>query len=228
MEYGMASQTKSKPDPAFIAQQLRKPSGSFAPNIARKMDQVNEPLFDLTLETMQLTDHESLLEIGFGSGKFFPKIFSKANQLQVTGIDHSQEMVEMAKRDNQSLIDSGQLILDRGSSDHLPFPDHIFDKVFCNMVVYFWDQSGGHLNEIRRVLNQGGRFYTGIRAKESMLRFPFTQFGFVLYEEDEWKSILEQNGFQWIGTKKKTDPAMEEEGNSFCLESICLIAEKMS
>jgi hypothetical protein len=75
----MVNQTQSRPDPAFIAEQLRKPSGSFAPNIARKMDHVNEPLFDLTLEPMWLTDNESILEIGFGSGSFFPKIFSGAN-----------------------------------------------------------------------------------------------------------------------------------------------------
>ncbi len=224
----MASQNQLKPDPAFIAEQLRRPSGSFAPNIARKMDQVNEPLFDLTLEAMQLIDNESILEIGFGSGRLFRKIFSKANRLQITGIDYSQEMVEMAKRDNQSLIDSGHLILDQGSSDYLPFPEHAFDKVFCNMVVYFWEQPGKHLKEIRRVLKPGGRFYTGMRTKNSMLKFPFARYGFSLYEEDEWKSILEQNGFQWIGTKKKIDPAIEEEGNSFRLESICIIAKKTS
>ena len=222
----MANQNQLKPDPAFIAQQLRRPAGSFVKNIAEKMDQVNEALFDLTLETMQLTDNESILEIGFGSGNFFQKIFSKANQLQITGIDYSREMVEMAKRDNQSLIDAGRLILEQGSSDHLPFPDHAFDKVFCNMVVYFWEQPRIHLKEIRRVLKPSGQFYTGMRTKESMLRFPFTQFGFVLYEEEEWKSILEQNGFQWIGAKKKTDPVIEEDGNSFRMESICLIAKK--
>jgi ubiquinone/menaquinone biosynthesis C-methylase UbiE len=137
-------------------------------------------------------------------------------------------MVDMAKRDTQSLIDSGHLILDQGSSEHLPFPDHTFDKVFCNMVVYFWEQPGIHLKETRRVLKPSGQFYTGMRTKESMLRFPFTQFGLVLYEEEEWKSILAQTEFQWVGTKKKTDPAIEEEGNSFCMESICLIAKKTS
>ena len=224
----MVNQTQLKPDPAFIAQQLRRPTGSFAPNIARKMDQVNEPLFDLTLEAMQLTDDKSILEIGFGSGRFFQKIVSKANRLQVSGIDYSPEMVDMARNNNQSFVDAGTLILEGGSSDHLPFRDHTFDKVFCNMVVYFWDQPGKHLNEIRRVLKYGGRFYTGMRTKESMLRFPFTQFGFVLYGEDDWKSVLERNGFQSIGTKKQTDPAIEDEGTSFSLKSICFVAEKTS
>ncbi len=63
----MVNRDLLKPDPAQIAQQLRKPAGASAKNIADKMDQVNEPLFDLTLETMQLIDGESILEIGFGS-----------------------------------------------------------------------------------------------------------------------------------------------------------------
>jgi ubiquinone/menaquinone biosynthesis C-methylase UbiE len=173
----MRNQIQPRPNPAFIAQQLRRPNGAFAQNIAEKMDQVNEPLFDLTLETMQLADNESILEIGFGSGKFFPKIFSRTNQLQVSGIDYSQEIVDMAVTNNRSLVDTVGLILEYGSSAHLPFPNHAFDKVFCNMVVYFWEQPAIHLKEIRRVLKPSGQFYTGMRTKDGKTYQPVSHEG---------------------------------------------------
>lgn len=40
---------KPEPDPEFIAQQLRKPSGDFAGKISKTMDMVNRPLYDLFL-----------------------------------------------------------------------------------------------------------------------------------------------------------------------------------
>jgi ubiquinone/menaquinone biosynthesis C-methylase UbiE len=222
----MTNQNQSKPDPEMIAQQLRKPTRPFAEKIAEKMEQVNAPLIDLTLETMQLADSESVLEIGFGSGRFFEKIFSKAKGLQVSGIDYSQEMVKMAKSNNQRFIDSGKLNLELGNSDALPFADNSFDKVFCNMVVYFWDHPSRHLKEIQRVLKPQGRFYTGIRTKESMLQLPFTQYGFTLYDQNQWHSVLEQNGFIFIGVNKIAEPLVEEDEGPLRFESICLIAEK--
>lgn len=217
---------RSKPKPEFMAQQLRKPSGRFAKKIAENMNQVNEPLYAMTLDNMMLTGNDSVLEIGFGSGKFFDRLFLQSNQLQVSGIDYSQEMVDEAKDNNKTFIASGQLNLQLGNSDNLPFADSSFDKVFCNMVIYFWDQPEKHLKEIYRVLKPKGKFYTGLRTKESMLRFPFTQYGFRLYEQDEWNAILRQNGFSVINVAKKSDPYIEYGGESIQLESVCIVAEK--
>lgn len=219
---------QNKPDPAFVAQQLRQPSGEAAEKIGEKMNVVNKPLFDLTLNTMQLDDRQRLLEIGFGTGKYFDKIFSNANDLEVYGIDFSKDMVDMARSDNTGLVDSGKLKLIYGQSDRLPFDDHTFDKVFCNMVIYFWEQPEEHLREIKRVLKPGGRFYTGIRTRESMLQFPFVQYGFILYELKEWISLLQQNGFEYIDKKQSSDPVIEdkEQDRNIQLESVCIVAEK--
>lgn len=214
------------PKPAFIAGQLRKPSGSFAKKVAGSMDKVNEPLYDLTLETMNLQDNESILEIGFGSGSFIEKLFQKADRLQVTGIDYSQKMVNLATSVNQSRIFSGQLHLHHGSSDKLPFEDYSFDKIFCNMVIYFWDKPEGHLKEVHRVLKPGGKFYTGFRPRKSMEQLPFTQYDFRLYNEDDWSWILEQNGFSITEISDKTDAPVEHKGEKFEMESVCITAEK--
>lgn len=215
-----------EPDPEFVARQLRKPSGDFAQQIGEKMNQVNEALYDLTLDAMQLEEGDKILEIGFGTGKFFSRLFSKEKALQVSGIDFSDKMVETAKENNRHAIVSSKLNIKSGSSDAIPFPDGSFDKVFCNMVIYFWDQPGIHLKEVRRVLKPGGKFYTGLRTRQSMLLFPFVKHGFNLYEKDNWIEILGQNGFSYIDTQSKMDPELELKGNTIRLESCCIVAEK--
>lgn len=217
---------RSKPDPAFIAQQLRKPSGDFAPEIGQNMNQVNESLYDLVLDVMQPEDEEVVLEIGFGTGKFFNKLFARANGLQVSGIDFSEAMIKAATEYNREAISSGKLDIKQGSSKAIPFPDQTFDKVFCNMVIYFWDKPEKHLKEIRRVLKPGGTFLTGIRTRESMLVFPFVEYGFNLYSTEEWKETLDQNGFIFRKTEKRLDPGIDFEGNKLRLESCCIVAEK--
>lgn len=217
---------KREPSPEFIAGQLRKPSGDFARKVGHQMNEVNEPLYDLILDIMQPQDNDAILEVGFGNGRFFDKLFSKANHLQVSGIDYSKEMVAEAKEYNEEYITSGKLDIQLGSSDNLPFPANTFDKVFCNMVIYFWESPEDHLKEIHRVLKPGGSFYTGIRTRESMLPFPFVEYDFNLYDTEEWKKLLERNGFLFKGAHIKEDPQIDFEGKSIQLESCCIIGEK--
>ncbi|WP_440998431.1 class I SAM-dependent methyltransferase [Fodinibius sp. SL11] len=214
----------TKQDLEFVAQQLCKPSGDFAETIGQKMDEVNEPLFDLTLAAMDPESGDQILEVGFGTGKYIERLFRGSENLQVTGIDYSSEMVEMARKNNQNAITDGQLEVQLGQSDDLPFPEASFDKVFCNMVVYFWDDPAPHLQEVKRVLKPGGLFFTGIRARESMLNFPFVDHGFRLYSLDKWKEILGENGFSFVRTTSALDPAIEVDGSETQLRSYCVVA----
>lgn len=217
-------ENNNRPGPEFIAAQLKKPSGDFAEEVGKKMNLVNKALFDLTAETMQPRRHERLLEIGFGTGAFFKELFRYADDLNVSGIDFSEDMVEIAKTNNRDAIDAGLLDIGWGQSDDLPFPDSTFEKVYCNMVVYFWDRPEKHLAEVHRVLKPGGKFYTGIRSRESMLVFPFVEHGFNLYTSEEWKELLAQNGFTVTDEKIALDPELNFEGNTLQLESHCIVA----
>lgn len=214
-----------RPDPQTIAQQLRKPSGEAAGKVGNKMDRVNEPLFSLMLEAMQPADNQRILEIGFGTGTYMRRLFDDVTTLEVCGIDYSPDMMEIAARTNRDLMDAGNLKLSIGASDNLPFEDQYFDKVYCNMVIYFWDQPEAHLREVHRVLKQGGHFYTGMRTKEAMLQFPFVHFGFVLLQPEEWMRILEQNGFAPREAARRLDPVIEDEDGDIQMESVCIEAQ---
>lgn len=212
----------------IIAKQLRKPGGLLAGKVGNQMNKTNGFLYDFTVDSMQLKDSESVLEIGFGNGKFFDKLFSVANNLAISGLDFSSEMVKEAKANNPSATNSGKLDLRFGSSDHIPFADNSFDKVFCINVIYFWEQPADHLKEIYRVLKPGGKFYISIRTKETLELMPFTAYGFNMYSENEYVQMLQRNHLHHVKTEKaKNEPDAEFGKKTFKAESVCIIAEKL-
>ncbi len=210
-----------------IAKQLRRPSGILANKVGSKMNETNNFLYDFTIDALQLRDNESILEIGFGNGKFFDKLFSTADNLRISGLDFSAEMVKEATNNNQPAVNSGRLTLRLGSSDQIPFPDNSFDKVFCINVIYFWERPSEHLREIYRVLKPGGKFYTSIRTKDSLEKMPFAKYGFNMYTSGEWINILEANLLHLVHTEKtQNEPETVLDGQPHQLESLCIVAEK--
>jgi ubiquinone/menaquinone biosynthesis C-methylase UbiE len=211
------------PDMKRLAKHARKPSGFWGRRLAKRMNQSNAMLYDFVLDVMKPAEGDAILEIGFGNGNTFSKLFDACSNIQVTGLDFSASMVSEARKHNRTLINEGKLVLEQGSSASMPFPDNHFDKVFSINVMYFWDTPEEHLSEVHRVLKPGGVFYPVIRTKDSMLIVPFTQYGFVLKEAEEWKSILEQSGFN-VDLEYIAEPLLEFEGKEIQLESVCLVA----
>jgi len=214
-----------------MAKQLRRPSGVMGDKVGNMMNKANEFLYDFTLGVMNLSDNQTILEIGFGNGKFFEKIFSRANNLQVTGLDFSETMFSQATEKNTEAIANGKLKLQLGNSDNLPFPDNSFDKIFCINVIYFWDNPKKHLLEIQRVLKPGGRFYATVRTKESMLKMPFTKYGFSFYDTENWKMQLDKCCLTFVEEYQVDEPVVDLKGmnldeDKIVVQSICTISEK--
>jgi len=212
--------------PQLLAKQLRQPSGKLGEVVGIKMNESNSVLYDFVLDTMKIEDNQSILEIGFGNGIFFNKLFSKANNLRLSGIDFSETMLKLAQKNNEEAIVSDVLDLRYGDCDVLPFDNESFDKVFCINVVYFWENPMDNLMEIHRVLKPGGKFYTGMRDKASMEKMPFTQYGFTMYDELSWENVLHRNLFKKEETFTINEPPIELNGESFSPKSLCIVAQK--
>jgi len=206
-----------------LARQLRKPEGPAGIQVARRMNTANEFLYDFTLDEMHVGNSQSILEIGFGNGKFFYKQFNRAEELRITGLDFSEDMIREAKSINQDYLDQGKLVLVKGQSDKMPFQNASFDIIFCINVAYFWKEPQDHLVEIHRVLKPGGRLYTTIRTPESLAAMPFSQYGFRTYTEEEWKLLCHLNNLAFIRSSQVHEPSASP---GPVIRSICLVAEK--
>jgi len=209
-----------------VAGQLRKPSGPMGQKVGEAMNRSNALIYDFVLEKMAIQPGNVILEIGYGNGNFFSELLLKAENIKAAGLDFSEKMYEEATVNNQKLIETGRLKLAHGASDNMPFESNSFDKVFCINVVYFWDDPAKHLSEILRVLKPGGKFYAGIRQKGSMEKFPFTRYGFTMYEGSELQAVLEKQGFANTICYTVKEPDVEIKEITYSVESACVAGEK--
>ncbi len=159
----------------FIASQLRQPHGWFGSVLmGRLLDLGNRKIMDCTLALLEVEPQHQVLEIGFGGGYALARV-SKMSRCTVTGVDVSVEMVRHAERRFAREISAGRVHVQLGDISHLQFADETFDRVFTINTIYFWSDALQGLNEIRRVLKQGGRAAISTRSKERMEKRALTR-----------------------------------------------------
>jgi ubiquinone/menaquinone biosynthesis C-methylase UbiE len=94
-----------------------------------------------------------VLEIAIGTGLNLP--FYPAD-VELTGIEISPAMLEIARRRAQSLGRQIKLVV--GDAQALPFPEQRFDTVVCTIALCSIPDDRQAVAEAWRVLRQGGRF----------------------------------------------------------------------
>jgi len=110
------------------------------------------------LDALSLTPGEHLLEIGCGGGLLLRDALAAG--AQATGIDHSNDMVELARERAP-----GAYVL-LAEADRLPFESGYFDAVALAVVFFMFDNPVAVLDECRRVLRAGGRLAIYTTAPE--------------------------------------------------------------
>jgi ubiquinone/menaquinone biosynthesis C-methylase UbiE len=96
-----------------------------------------------------------VLDIGTGPGRLPIVIANESPLLQVTGLDLSADMVKIATQEAQRR-GLKNVVFRQGSASELPFPDAEFDLVISTLSFHHWKQPEKALEEIYRVLREGG------------------------------------------------------------------------
>ncbi|MGA9141756.1 MAG: class I SAM-dependent methyltransferase [Methanocella sp.] len=96
-----------------------------------------------------------VLDIGTGPGKLPIMIAEDSHMLRVTGVDLSSDMVKIAENEarHKGLKNAE---FRQGNASELPFRDTEFDLVLTTLSFHHWKQPETALDEIYRVLREGG------------------------------------------------------------------------
>ena len=139
------------PDEAFVEwlvdRVARRPTGSWARQVYGAED-VHDFARRAILDALALGPADQLLEVGCGGGLLRDALVTGAS---VTGLDHSEEMVALARE----RAPGADVVL--AKAERLPFADGAFSAIAMSVVFFFLEDPVGVLRECRRVLRRGGR-----------------------------------------------------------------------
>jgi len=139
----------------FTDRRGRRPSGAAA-RATYLHPLYHYPNFRVILAELAPTRDDYLLEVGCGGGAFLKAALLSG--CRAAAIDHSAEMVRLAREANHDAVAAGHLDIREGDAASLPFPDATFTAAAMTGVLGFLPDPVRAIAEIRRVLAPGGRF----------------------------------------------------------------------
>ncbi len=187
-----------------IARQARSPSGPLGRVVAWFMRRETAPENDVAIELLAPPPGGRILEVGCGHDQTLLRLSRLAPSGMLVGLDGSATMLGIARRRNAAAVRSGRVRLLHADSSRIPFLDATFDRVLAVHVLYFWEDPGAHLREIRRVLRAGGLLVLCFPPKSeaiSAARFPPSVYAF--REVREVERHLRDAGFDGVEIQER-------------------------
>ncbi|HUX47556.1 MAG TPA: methyltransferase domain-containing protein [Dehalococcoidia bacterium] len=125
---------------------------------------------EMALERLSVSEGETVLEIGFGTGHCLKRITESVGPKgKAYGIDISTGMMEISKERLEKADLEDRVKLFCGDAANLPFDDSVFDAVFMSFTLELFDtpEIPKVLEQIKRVLKPEGRLAVVSISKEN-------------------------------------------------------------
>ena len=120
-------------------------------------------------EHYRIQEGASVLELGCGTGDMWKgkhDLISRCSRLVLS--DFSEGMVNKTK---ETLAAESGIEYRTVDIQSIPFPDHTFDVVIANMMLYHVPDLAKGLSEVRRVLKESGTFYCATYGEKGMMEY---------------------------------------------------------
>lgn len=131
----------------------------------------------------------AILDIGTGTGFAAFKMAGLFPQSQIVGLDQADQMLRVARGKNEK-NEIMNVSFIQGSADNIPFNESSYDLITVSNAPF-------NLNEITRVLKQGGYFLFSLSLAGSA----------IVDNKDGIKELLAKNGLELIIIKQVQDGA---------------------
>ncbi len=141
--------------------------------MGRVMELINAAPNREAIDALEIGPTDVVLELGFGPGCAIERLAELAPRGKIFGVDPSEEMLIRASRRNSRAIAEGRVRLMQGRIEDARLRPSSIDKILAVNVVYFFDESGGELDEARRLLKPGGKMAIYATDKSAMSRWKF-------------------------------------------------------
>ncbi len=155
---------------SFFEVTARKPSGWLGRLMYRR-PVGHYGYFRLAIEKLELGPEDVFLEVGCGGGVLLEMVLQTVQR--ACGIDHSPDMVELARQKNAQALLEGRFEIVQGDVGTLPWgANHFTCAAGVEMLVFVEDPQRA-LRELYRVLAPGGRlvFVTEAQPQSALSKF---------------------------------------------------------
>ena len=147
----------------------------------------------------------AVLDIGCHGGTFTQRLLGKLQTKDIYGIDISPSAVTLIKK----RLPFGKFQV--ADAQKLPFQDNFFEAVFCLEVLEHVDDPISVLQEVKRVLKKGGKFYILVPSDNKLFKiiwlmwtlyYPHWRHAHVQsYNKNVLEKFLNELGFKIIKVK---------------------------
>ena len=120
----------------------------------------------------------------------------------VAGVDPSAVMVEQAAKRNREFIRLGRVELKQAAVSSLPYEYRRFTKVCAANNYQFWPSPEHDLDEIKRVMQEGGLLVLCLRMKHPTRSVQLAP-GFTEEEVKEIQGLVRWVGFREVRTVRR-------------------------
>ena len=188
----------------FFDVTARKPSGWLGRLMYRR-PVGHYGFFRLAIEKLELRPEDVFLEVGCGGGVLLEMVLQTVQR--ACGIDHSPEMVGLARQKNAQALSEGRFEIVQGDVRTLPWEaNHFTCAAGVEMLVFVEDPQRA-LRELYRVLTPGGRlvFVTAAQPQSALSKFmsaPWLRY-LRFYSADKVASMLSEAGFGTVQVEEK-------------------------
>jgi arsenite methyltransferase len=194
------------PLPAFLIDQLSRPSGRLAPITGLLLNGVNARTILAGISALDLRPGQRVVEVGFGGALSLPLLLRAVGEHgQVFATEASKELLAKARRRFIVQRLQGRLQLEQAVVESLPLGDGSFDAALSLNTITFWTDVDEGMRELSRVLAVDGRLVLGIADPDQVRRAGFAERGFRIVVPERLAERFGRYGLELLEIRRTSD-----------------------